>query len=111
MEPDDLRAIARDAMRQRGLQPDLPAAAQREVAALPGPCRAAPGVEDLRALPWCSIDNDDSRDLDQLTVQLPTDDGSTRIAVAIADVACLVRAGSAVDDHARLNTTSVYTAA
>jgi exoribonuclease-2 len=68
-------------------------------------------VRDLRALLWCSIDNDDSRDLDQLSVAAGTPDGATRILVAIADVDALVAAGSPVDAHARHNTTSVYTAA
>jgi exoribonuclease-2 len=62
-------------------------------------------------LPWLSIDNDDSLDLDQLSVAEVIGNGLTRILVAIADVDCLVRKASTVDDHARLNTTSVYTAA
>jgi exoribonuclease-2 len=68
-------------------------------------------VRDLRGLPWCSIDNDDSRDLDQLTVAQPAAAGATRILVAVADVDAAVRPGSAIDGHARTNTTSVYTAA
>ena len=73
---DSLLDLAREAMRQRGLQPDFPPAAQHEAAALtdapPAPDAA---VRDLRDLLWCSIDNDDSRDLDQLTVALPERDG------------------------------------
>lgn len=116
MDPDELLNLARDAMRQRGLEPEFSAAAQREAAALVEPL-AAPGVapatelRDLRDLLWCSIDNDDSRDLDQLTVALPEVDGVQRILIAIADVDVLVRAGGAIDAHARANTTSVYTAA
>ena len=68
-------------------------------------------VRDQRDLPWCSIDNDDSRDLDQLTVSVPSRGGQVRILVAIADVDASVPAGSPVDEHARVNTTSVYTAA
>ena len=66
---------------------------------------------DLRHLLWASIDNDDSRDLDQLTVAeaMPTD--KVKILVAIADVDALVIHGSALDEHARHNTTTVYTAA
>ena len=109
---DSLLNLAREAMRQRGLQPDFSAAAHTEAAALtdsPEPPGAM--VRDLRALLWCSIDNDDSRDLDQLTVALPEEGGVQRMLVAIADVDALVRPNGAVDAHARTNTTSVYTAA
>ena len=66
---------------------------------------------DLRLLPWSSIDNDDSLDLDQLTVAQALPDSSVKILVAVADVDGLVRKGSPIDDHAGHNTTSVYTAA
>jgi exoribonuclease-2 len=68
-------------------------------------------VRDLRGLAWASIDNDDSRDLDQLTVAETLTEDTVRIRVAVADVDSLVKAGSAIDAHARHNTTSVYTAA
>ncbi len=68
-------------------------------------------ISDLRELLWCSIDNDDSRDLDQLTVAEALPGGSVKILVAIADVDALVRKQMALDVHARHNTTSVYTAA
>jgi exoribonuclease-2 len=70
-----------------------------------------PAVRNLTALLWCSIDNDDSLDLDQLTACEVLDAGRTRIFVAIADVDALVRKGTAIDEHARTNTTSVYTSA
>ena len=99
-------------MLERGLLPDFSPEAQAEASALTGAARAdGPSVRDLRSLLWASIDNDDSRDLDQLTVAEPLAGGAARILVAIADVDATVRAGSAVDDHARTNTTSVYTAA
>ncbi len=60
---------------------------------------------------WASIDNDDSRDLDQLSVAEPQSNGSVKILVAIADVDALVLQHSAIDTHAATNTTSVYTAA
>ena len=112
MDPHALFHIAREAMRQRGLQPDFSAAAQREAEAATEPAASVgPALRDLRGLLWCSIDNDDSRDLDQLTVALPEAEGVQRILVAIADVDALVAPGSAIDEHARANTTSVYTAA
>ncbi|MEP7099195.1 MAG: ribonuclease catalytic domain-containing protein, partial [Burkholderiales bacterium] len=112
MDSHELLNIAREAMRQRGLQPDFSAAAQQEAAATREPAASiGPDLSDLRELLWCSIDNDDSRDLDQLTVALPAANGVQRILVAIADVDALLRADSAIDAHARANTTSVYTAA
>ena len=60
---------------------------------------------------WASIDNDDSFDLDQLTVAQTLSDGAVKILVAIADVDGLVKKDSALDSDARHNTTSVYTAA
>ena len=103
-----LRRIAHRAMITRGLEPDFPRAALDELAQL----KEAPHdeVHDLTALAWCSIDNDASRDLDQLSVSI-TEGGTTRVLVAIADVDALVKKGTALDAHAHLNTTSVYTAA
>jgi VacB/RNase II family 3'-5' exoribonuclease len=104
-----LLRVARQAMLDHGLEPDFPAAALVEVGALPGPAHSRDGERDLRTLPWCSIDNDDSRDLDQLTVADEPAGGCTVIRVAVADVSASVRPGSALDRHARNNTTSVYT--
>ena len=107
-----LRSIAFAAMRARGLEPDFPPDAVAEVAGLPGPARATEEpTRDLRDLLWCSIDNDDSRDLDQLSVADPQPNGDVRMLVAIADVDATVPKGSPVDRHARQNTTSVYTPA
>ena len=105
-----LLRVARREMLQRGLEPDFPAPALAEVARLEAP--AAPfdaGVRDLRTLVWSSIDNDDSRDLDQLTTAAARPDGSVTVMVAVADVSILVTPGSAVDAHAAVNTTSIYT--
>ena len=105
-----LQRIAHRVMRERGLEPDFSPAALVELSAIHGPAPATPGVRDVRAWLWCSIDNDDSRDLDQLSVGEQMPDGAVKLSVAIADVAALVRQGSAIDAHARENTTSVYTA-
>ncbi|MGZ5555501.1 MAG: ribonuclease catalytic domain-containing protein, partial [Candidatus Aminicenantales bacterium] len=69
------------------------------------------GIRDLTGVPWASIDNDDSRDLDQLTAAEALPGGRVKIRVAVADVDALVKDSSAIDGHARFNTTSVYTAA
>lgn len=106
----DLREIARQAMIDYGLAPDLPRDAQQELARIHGPATAEDGdVRDLRELPWISVDNVDSRDLDQLSVAEEARAGSSRVLVAIADVDALVPRDSALDRHARVNTTSVYT--
>jgi len=102
--------LAREAMLLRGLEPDFPQAAIDQTQQIPGPAQDR-AISDLRQLAWCSIDNDDSRDLDQLTVAEPENGGSVRIRVAVADVDSLVPKGSPADDHARRNTTSVYTPA
>ena len=105
----DLRAAARQAMLDSGFVPELPADAARELAAAPDHQPAPPGARDLRDLPWTSIDNDDSRDLDQLEASERVGDGGIRVRVAVADVDALVPKGSALDRFAGANTTSVYT--
>jgi len=107
-----LRKIARRAMIERGLLPDFSPRALAELENIHGPAtKAEEAVRDLRHLPWCSIDNDDSRDLDQLTVAEAMPGDSAKVLVAVADVDALVKKDSALDEHAHQNTTSVYTAA
>ena len=99
-------------MLARGLLPDFSAAALEQAGTLrQAPIETGPSIHDLRGLLWASIDNDDSLDLDQLSVAEPLSAGAVKILVAIADVDSTVKAGSAIDEHARINTTSVYTAA
>ena len=108
----DLVRIATETMTERGLEPEFGAAVAAQLASIGGPGGDAdPRIADLRSLPWCSIDNDDSRDLDQLTACEPLAGGAIKVFIAVADVDVLVGKGSAIDDHARFNTTSVYTAA
>jgi exoribonuclease-2 len=106
-----LQSIAYRLMVERGLQPEFSRGAIAQAQAIPDPPPATDGLRDLTSLPWCSIDNDDSRDLDQLSVAEPGADGRTILRVAIADVDALVPKSSPIDDHARANTTSVYTPA
>jgi VacB/RNase II family 3'-5' exoribonuclease len=107
-----LQSIAHRVMLERGLLPDFSAAALAELGQIEAPARAnGEPVRDLRDLLWASIDNDDSLDLDQLTVAEAMPGDRVRILVAVADVDALVHNGSAIDEHARHNTTSVYTAA
>ncbi|UUZ63587.1 RNB domain-containing ribonuclease [Polaromonas sp. P1-6] len=112
MDTINLHRIAVEAMRSRGLLPVFaPQALQEaEAARRTGPERNGT-IHDLRHLTWFSIDNDDTRDLDQLSVAEPLAAGTTRLLVAVADVDAMVRPGGAVDGHAAVNTTSVYTAA
>jgi exoribonuclease-2 len=109
---DDLKSIARRAMLARGLLPDFSAAVWKETNAIAqAAMESGPAIRDLRGLLWASIDNDDSRDLDQLSVAQPQTGGAVTVLVAVADVDSAVKPGSAIDGHARTNTTSVYTAA
>ena len=108
----DLAAIATEAMLARGLHPEFPADALKQLEGFAGAgLESGPGIRDLTALLWCSIDNDDSRDLDQLSVCEVLAGGAVKILVAIADVDTLVKKGTPIDTHARHNTTSVYTGA
>ena len=105
----DLHALARQALLERGFAQDFGPAVLAEVSALRG-SPADGRAEDRTALPWFSIDNDDSRDLDQISASSRLPDGSIRLLVAIADVDAMAPDSSAADGHARTNTTSIYTA-
>src|SRR6202140_1011234 len=106
-----LRSTAVAAMRLNGFEPDFSPEVMREVRSLDDPSNdpLPTGCGDLRALPWSSVDNRESRDLDQIEVAERVADGSIRIRIGVADVDTLVHAGSAADEHAAKNTTSVYT--
>jgi VacB/RNase II family 3'-5' exoribonuclease len=106
-----LERIAYRVMKERGFLPDFSRAALdelEEIQQVDGGAES-PG-KDLRHLLWASIDNDDSLDLDQLTVAEALPDNRVKILVAVAEVDALVKKNSAIDEHARQNTTSVYTA-
>src|SRR6202020_2240563 len=107
----NLVAAAHADMIQNGFQPDFPAGTDTELANIKAQPElpAVPGAQDLRSLLWSSIDNDTSKDLDQIewAEQLP--DGRIRVLVGVADVDARVEKDSVIDGHARSETTSVYT--
>ena len=109
----DLQAMAAQIMIEHGFEPEFPAAAQEQMAEIQakGPLTAsAPnGMRDLRGLVWSSIDNDTSRDLDQIEVVERQANGDVRVMVGIADVDAFVPKASPIDDHAAKETTTVYT--
>ncbi|MEO8620043.1 MAG: RNB domain-containing ribonuclease [bacterium] len=104
----DLHRVALNALRANGFTPDLDDAAQRELAAL-APATSSSDLRDLRALLWSSIDNAESKDLDQIEYAEELPDKRTRLLIGIADVDLLVAKDSALDRHAMANATSVYT--
>jgi exoribonuclease-2 len=109
--PIDLKARAHQAMLEAGFRPDFPADVLHEVQLLKqsAPKDNGPAVRDLRSLLWSSIDNDSSRDLDQVEYVEKLPDGATRLLIGIADVDASVPKGSATDGQAAAETTSVYT--
>ena len=106
-----LQDIAYKAMLDRNLLPEFSREALAELERLQGASPVTESVRDMRTLLWSSIDNADSRDLDQLTVAKSMPGGKVKLLVAIADVDAFVKEGSAIGEHAQHNTTSVYTAA
>ena len=106
----NLASVAHNIAVSRGFEPDFGADVEREVAAMrPPKIDGVSGVRDLRQLPWSSIDNRESRDLDQVEVAEQLANGAIRVRIGIADVDLLVPKGSAIDTHANHNTTSLYT--
>jgi exoribonuclease-2 len=105
----DMHAAIRRVLEQVGFQPELDAASRAQLDTLHGPVPLAPGMKDLRDRPWSSIDNAESRDLDQVEFAEQLDGDRIRVVVGIADVDALVPKGSALDLHAFANCTSVYT--
>ena len=107
----DLQAVAKGVMLQRGFEPDFPAAVQQQLADLrvhPPQIASGKDVRDLRDLLWSSIDNDTSRDLDQIEVADRQPNGDVKVLVGIADVDAFVPKQTAIDQHAAKETTKVY---
>jgi VacB/RNase II family 3'-5' exoribonuclease len=108
----DLQAVAKQVVLERGFNPDFPPAVEQQLIALHAhPPQIAPGkdVRDLRDLLWSSIDNDTSRDLDQIEVAEKQSDGSVKVMIGIADVDSFVPKLTAIDQHAARETTTLYT--
>ena len=106
MSSYDLSAAALQTVTDNGFHPTFPPEALAELNALTP--TFVPGAVDLRDMLWSSIDNDTSRDLDQIEVAEQLPDGSIRVFVGIADVDAYVRKGLALDTHAQAETTTVY---
>ncbi len=107
----DLQAIAKEIMRQRGFDPDFPPAVQQQLAELrahPPQISSGKDIRDLTNLLWSSIDNDTSRDLDQIEFAKRLPNGDIGVLVGIADVDVFVPKQSAIDQHAEIETTTVY---
>ena len=108
----DLQAIARQVMRQYGFDPEFPDAVKQQVAniqAHPPQVSAGGATRDLRNLLWSSIDNDTSRDLDQIEYAERLPDGSIKVLVGIADVDAYVPKNSPIDQYAAQQTCTLYT--
>ena len=108
----DLQAIAKTVVQQHGFQPDFAPEVQQQLQQLrtnPPVIAAGATVRDLRNLLWSSIDNDTSRDLDQIEVAERLPNGDVKVLIGIADVDAFVAKHSAIDQHAAREATTVYT--
>jgi exoribonuclease-2 len=107
----DLQATAKDIMRQYGFEPDFPPEFEQQLAQLranPPALTAGGDVRDLRKLLWSSIDNDTSRDLDQIEVAERLPNGDAKVLVGIADLDIFIPKQSPIDQHAAKETTTIY---
>src|ERR1700733_9291112 len=108
----DLQATAKEIMINRGFEPDFPPEIPAQLAQLkanPPAIVPSADIRDLRSLLWSSIDNDTSRDLDQIEVAEVLPGGHSKVLVGIADVDAFVPKNSPIDQHAAKETTTVYT--
>src|SRR6266446_6283852 len=107
----DLQSVAKQIMLVHGFEPEFPPEVQQQLAELKAhPPQMAPGkdVRDLRKLLWSSIDNDTSRDLDQIEVAERLSNGDVKVLIGIADVDAFVHKQTPIDQHAARETTTVY---
>src|SRR5713101_4399927 len=108
----NLQAVARQVMLAHGFEPDFPPETRQQLADISAhPPQLAPSdkVRDLRGLLWSSIDNDTSKDLDQIEVAVRLPNDGVKVMIGIADVDAFVGKDSPIDQHAERETTSVYT--
>jgi len=108
----DLQAVAKQVMLDNGFEPEYSLLVQQQLVELKArspQVALSANIRDLRYLLWSSIDNDTSRDLDQAEVAERLPNGETKVLVGIADVDSFVPKGSAIDEHAAKETTTVYT--
>ena len=104
----DINAAARRWLEEVGFLTDFSPEAEKEAENSRLPSPLPQGIVDLRYLLWSSVDNVESRDLDQIEVAERLENGQVRLLVGIADVSTFVTEGSALEGHARTNTTTVY---
>jgi exoribonuclease-2 len=108
----DLAKISTMVMKEHGLEPDFSKEALDQLQQITSPAQEKDShIQDLRDLLWCSLDNDDSLDLDQLTSCKDIGNNQFKIFIAIADVDALIKKDSPIDQHAKQNTASIYTSA
>src|SRR5271167_121327 len=108
----DLQATAKQIMLEHGFEPDFPPQVPQQLADLKAhPPQVSPGgdIRDLKSLLWSSIDNDTSRDLDQIEVAERLPNGDIKVLIGIADVDAFAQKHSPIDEHAAKETTTVYT--
>jgi VacB/RNase II family 3'-5' exoribonuclease len=108
----NLQAIARQVMQEQGFEPNFPPETQQqlnEINAHPPQLAPSDKIRDLRTLLWSSIDNDTSKDLDQIEVAQRLPNGDVKVMIGIADVDAFVAKDTPIDQHAERETTSVYT--
>jgi len=104
----DLQALARQAMLEAGFEPDFPPEVQQQLDSLnahPPQVASTSDIRDLRGLPWSSIDNDTSKDLDQIEVAEDLGDGKIKVMIGIADVDAFAARNTPIDQHAARETT------
>jgi VacB/RNase II family 3'-5' exoribonuclease len=108
----DFEALARQSLAAHGFQPAFSPAVEQQLAELRAHSPAVqptPQIRDMRSLFWSSIDNDTSRDLDQIEYVEQQKDGDIRVFIGVADVDAFVPKGSAIDEHAEAQTSTLYT--
>ncbi len=96
-------------LRENGFKVEFPPEVTAEIEHVANPATPSSGVLDMRELPWTSIDNRESKDLDQIEVSERVEGGGIRLSIAIADVDAWAPKGSLVDQRAFENTASIYT--